>query len=610
MQSQCTWRTSEIGPGGMPVLAMHHRPPVRDAGWEDVLAELDVALQPIVNIHTGACYGYEALLRGHQQVGFDTPQEVFDLAHGLGVLGKVDLRVREKAIAKFARLPNRHQAKLFLNIDNRTLGSSAEADRHTRSLLQAHGLAPSSVAFELSERHPLGHAGDAVEAFKAFRAQGFRLAIDDFGTGFSGLQMLYFAEPDFLKIDRFFVSDIATDAKKKLFLTQIVAIAHMLGVVVLAEGVECEREYFVCKEIGCDLVQGWLVQRPTTDVAQLKTAYDEVARLARRERRSAVTDSRLIGGLIDRVAPLALDTQMEQVFECFRADTSRGFFPVVDPSGAPVGIVRERELKEFVYSRFGQALISNRGLGRKLSDFVVRCPVADINTKAETILQAYTTVQAGEGIMIVDGLRYEGFLSADSLLRLINEKNLAAAREQNPLTRLPGNNAIHEYVSAALDETEVGHVLVYFDFDNFKPFNDTYGFRLGDRAILLFAELMGKLLPRDSRFAGHIGGDDFFAGFRAMAPGDCEAETRALIERFRSDVESFYDDDTRRRGHIDGVDRSGNACRFPLLGVSAAVLALPSGRPVHSVDAVSQAIAGLKKLAKTSPDHLASAVMA
>ncbi len=591
----------------------HHRqlPPLPSAeamatiDWDEILSRLDIAFQPIVNIHTGACYGYEALLRGQQEVGFASPQDVFDAAHILGVLPRIDLEIREKVIVKFASLPNRNTTKLFINLDNRTLGHSIAADDWTRLVLAAHDLPESTVTFEISERHPLGQATEAIAAFRALRAGGFRLAIDDFGTGFSGLQMLYFAEPDFLKIDRFFISDIASDARKKLFLSQIVNIAHLLGVVVVAEGVECEREYFICKEIGCDLVQGYLIQRPTTELGDLREVYEEVAELSHRDRRTVASDQRLITPQIDTTPPLSIHTSMEEVFERFRADISREFFAVVDEAFEPVGIIRERELKEYAYSRFGRDLMSNRGLRRSLRDFLVRCPVADVNAKAENILQTYAIVQSGDGIIMVDGRKYTGFLSAGSLLRIINEKNLAAAREQNPLTKLPGNNSIHQNILDVLEDVERECALVYFDFDNFKPFNDIYGFRLGDRAILLFAELMIKVLQREGRFIGHIGGDDFFAGFRAVPLAQCQAETGTLLYRFGSDVESFYDDETRRRGYISGFDRAGERRQFPLLGVSAAVLHLPAGRDVLAIDSVSQEIARLKKSAKASPQHMA-----
>jgi len=581
-----------------------------DRRWAQVLDVLDIAFQPIVNIHTGACYGYEALLRNHEQAGFTSIQDVFDSACALGMLAEVEMGLREKAAAKFVQLANWRQAKLFLNLDNRALSAHPELFGWTAAMLERHGIEESQVVFEVSERHPFGQPAEATAIFQHIKRANFHLAIDDFGTGFSGLQMLYFAEPDFLKIDRFFVSDIASDSKKKLFLSQIVNIAHLLGVVVLAEGVETEREYYVCKDIGCDLIQGYLVQKPTRAVPELMSHYPAIEDMAKRERRIAVSDQKLIGDQITMLEPIRLDCSMEEVFERFRADKSLTFFPVVDQAHEPVGIVREKELKDYTYSLYGKALISNKTIGRKLKDFVTRCPMADINTKAEHILQAYSTVERSEGIIIVEDMKYVGFLSAHSLLRVINEKNLAAARDQNPLTKLPGNNLIHEYVSEALRQTDDEVILAYLDFDNFKPFNDKYGFRLGDRAILLFAELLSKALPRDTCFPAHVGGDDFFGGFRRMSFDEATRLTTTLVATFARDVESFYDDETRQRGHIIGQDRVGNVVQFPLMTVSAALVHLPAGRGGHTADEVSQLIAGLKKEAKKSPSRVAAGVLA
>lgn len=81
---------------------------------------------------------------------------------------------------------------------------------------------------------------------------------------------------------------------------------------------------------------------------------------------------------------------------------------------------------------------------------------------------------------------------------------------QNPLTKLPGNNSIYQYISGLLEETELGHYLVYFDMNNFKAFNDKYGFRQGDRALLKFSEILGRF--SGEFFIAHIGGDDFLRG--------------------------------------------------------------------------------------------------
>jgi EAL domain-containing protein (putative c-di-GMP-specific phosphodiesterase class I)/GGDEF domain-containing protein len=571
----------------------------------DTIERLSMALQPVVGIHSGACHGYEALLRGTEAIGFGSVQDFLDHCHAAGCLAEVEQSLREKAVRTFTSLPHHDRAKLFLNVDNRVLNIEGDTARRTRAMLERHGVAESSVVFEISERHPLEAGLDAVSTFRHFKRQGFRLAIDDFGTGFSGLQLLYYSEPDYLKIDRFFVADIAADAKKKVFLAHIVTIAHLLGAVVVAEGVETEREFRVCKEIGCDMVQGWLVEHPTTECADLRPHYPEIERLARLDRRAGTGDQRIVADQIARPAPLPLDASMEKVFERFRADKSASFFPVVDAAGAPVGIVRDTELKDFTYSPFGRELMANKCYGRTLRDFTVRCPVADIGARAEQILEAYSAVERSEGILIVDDMRYVGFLSADSLLRVINEKNLANARDQNPLTRLPGNTMIMSWVCEALEDRTAPYFLAYLDFDNFKPFNDKYGFRLGDRAILLFGDLLSKAMAAAGGFAGHIGGDDFFAGFRGEAASGAPEICRKLIADFAHDVESFYDDETRRQGHIVGQDRLGNTVRFPLMTVSCVGVHLTPDCGTCTSDEISRLLADHKKVAKRAADHLA-----
>jgi GGDEF domain-containing protein len=205
-------------------------------------------------------------------------------------------------------------------------------------------------------------------------------------------------------------------------------------------------------------------------------------------------------------------------------------------------------------------------------------------------------------------LKYAGFLSSESLLNVIHEKNLAVARDQNPLSKLPGNVLIHEYVSNVLNSRKGDHILAYFDFDNFKPYNDQYGFRHGDRMITLFAELIKKHCESDKFYAGHIGGDDFFMGIQDTDLEVAIKKVKAIQVRFKHDAESFYDPEAIRKGHIVSRDREGNEKRFPLMIISAVLLALPKNRPaVYSSEAVSNIIAGLKSSVKNSPDKFCMA---
>ena len=113
------------------------------------------------------------------------------------------------------------------------------------------------------------------------------------------------------------------------------------------------------------------------------------------------------------------------------------------------------------------------------------------------------------------------------MLKILNEKKLALARDQNPLSNLPGNNSIFDYVFQALRDINNVYALIYFDFDNFKAYNDTCGFRQGDRVILLFSELLkSRSLSRD-RFIGHVGGDDFFMAIKGTPLAKVVEEIRA-----------------------------------------------------------------------------------
>jgi EAL domain-containing protein (putative c-di-GMP-specific phosphodiesterase class I)/GGDEF domain-containing protein/CBS domain-containing protein len=582
-----------------------------DARFLDgVGCEIDYAFQPIVNIHTGTVFGFEALVRGYERLGFDNIPMLFEYAFSREILHRLDLILRKIAVEKFMRLPADGSHHLFFNIDPRLLESGDYTAGRGLSILSDHGLSPSRVCLELTEDEELVHDTNTLGILRRYRMQGYRLAIDDFGAGYSGLRHLYESQPDFVKIDRFFITGMDSDHKRKLFVSNIVNLAHVLGLQVVAEGVESEAELRACREIGCDLAQGYFISRPETDLSKLKSRYDSVAASIRTNRRDRSADFELIMEQIERLPPITTDSPMSSVFERFRRDPQRTFFPVIDERARPVGLILERDIKDYIYSPYGRDLISNRSIGKSLRYFVSRVPVVDVRTEAERILETYTTNSASEGVIITEDGHYIGMLTAARLLRIINEKNLTLAREQNPLTRLPGNVLISGYVATALDDFAWQGVLAYLDFDNFKPFNDAYGFRQGDRAILLFSELMRRELTGENIFLGHIGGDDFFVGMRDVNLDEAADRMRKLIDIFRNDVESFYDAEARKRGYLMGSDREGNEHQYPLMTTSVALVGVQRARVSRNADEFAGFIAEQKKKAKAAPDHLCCAELA
>jgi diguanylate cyclase (GGDEF)-like protein len=577
--------------------------------WRSRIHVLEYAFQPIVNIHTGVAIGHEALLRNYQQAGFETIQEVFDKAYLEKTLFKVDLALRAKAIEKYAQIGLRNKTKLFFNLDNRVLGMPDYVPGYTTGILKKHNLTPGNVCFEISERHDVFDLVDPENILNQYRKQNYKIALDDFGAGYCGLQLLYRSEPDYLKIDRYFIKDIARDLKKKLFVSNIVNIAHILGIAVIGEGIETEMEFLTCKKVGCDLAQGYFVQRPTTDLGEIRIHYDVVDEINRHDKRSPRNDETLIYAQMESLPPLHEDSIIPDVFEAFRANREGNFFPVINANGEPVGIIRENDFKSYIYSPFGKEVLANKSIGKRLRDFTVKSPVAEINKEAEKILEIFSLDEDSEGIIITENGRYLGFLSAKSLLRILNEKNLTLARDQNPLTKLPGNNLINQHLAEIVSNTGSFYHTVYLDFDNFKPFNDRYGFRMGDRAIIMFTEILKKHIPVHEAFIGHIGGDDFFVGFEHEDNNEAYVleKVSGLVKIFSHEVASLYDAADRERGYIISRDREGVEKSFPLLSVSAAVLKIPPGERSFSVDTIGSHSAFLKKMAKASPDHVAFA---
>lgn len=568
---------------------------------------LEHAFQPIVNIHNGTIFGYEALLRNHRALNCESVFQVFDVAERLNILHRFDMIMRAKAIAKFASLARFDEAKLFYNADNRTIGSADYFRGGTKYLLKKNGVQPSSFCLEISERHELSM--QSVESsLKYYHDEAYNTAIDDFGTGYSGLKLLKEYHPNFIKIDRSFITGIDQNNKTRLLASTIVDLAHILGIFVIAEGVETQEELWTCQEIGCDLLQGYFIARPEINNANLKAQYQIIMSSARTLETKSSVQNHMIHEKIEYREPLKINDDMETVLEAFRLNKEQTFFPVVDETGVPVGIVRELAIKEYVYSPYGKALLANPGNKLKLRKFISPCPVADIQASAQSIMESFSMFESSEGVIIVKEFGYVGFLSAASLLRVIGEQSLAQARDSNPLTKLPGNASISNYVGEATENVSEHVILVYLDLDNFKAFNDTYGFRQGDRVILMFAELMHKFFTADQDFLAHVGGDDFFVGIRQMDFIEAEKKVAKMLDIFARDVASFYDIAVREQGFISAKDRHGVERQFPLMTCSAALISLPAGRDAATFDygKLDHVIATLKKEAKVSENHLAT----
>ncbi|WEX78302.1 GGDEF domain-containing protein [Sinorhizobium numidicum] len=565
---------------------------------------IENAFQPIVEATTGAVFGYESLVRGYERLGFTSPLELLDRAESAGQLLALEHLINSRAVAAFATIPDFSARTLFLNFDSRLVGGEGDVVERLVNHLKRGNIAPSSLCFELSERFDGGKMPDFSALVRQLRLAGFKLAIDDFGAGFNGLKLLCDQPVDYVKIDRHFISGIERDPRKRHLVRHTVNMAHVLGTRVIAEGVETEAELLVCRDIGCDLIQGYFVARPTTHLNELQPVYPHLASIGSGRRRSATLDSILIRKEIEQLPAVSESDDLDSAFDLFRLNPRQPFFPVLNANGEPRGILHEYHVKEMIYHPFGRDLLKNRIYQRRISHFVSPAPTAELDTPADEMLKIFAGMDGSDCVIVTENMRYAGILSASSLLKIINEKQLKTAQEQNPLTGLPGNRAIRDYVQDAILDGDQTRYFCYCDFDDFKPFNDTYGFQKGDLAITLFAALLRRHFIGEEKFLGHVGGDDFFVGVSGFSEGEMRTVLGRLVDDFHSDVRQLYSQEHQAAGRISGYGRDGATKEFPLMRCSIAVLVLPEGYILSDAQTVSARIAELKSRAKASESGL------
>jgi diguanylate cyclase (GGDEF)-like protein len=574
--------------------------------WTGIIDSIDYAFQNIVNTATGHTFAVEALLRNYERSGFATPLNLFDEAYEDRLLFDVDIALREKAIDKFKRISDHEKMKLFYNYDPRILEMEDYRIDDTENLLKDHSLKHDQICLEINEKYRIDSLNSLNLFINNIKENGIKIALDDFGSGFAGFELFYYSDPDFLKFDRFLITGIDRDIRKKSFCSHIVNLCRILGVAVIAEGIETAQEFGICKEIGIDLVQGFFISQPQTDISKISYDNRTVKNISENEKRSIQSDSDLISNTIIILETINIDDNIKIIFEKFHDSLYYNFFPVLDSFGCPLGIIHERNIKKYVYSPYGKELLSNKSFTKNINKFITKIPIIDINTPQDRILEIFVNNPESEGVIITKNLKYFGFLNAKSLLNILNERNLSYAREINPLTKLPGNILINKYIYDCISDTSSYYYLIYFDFDYFKPFNDKFGFRQGDRIIVMFADILRKKYFSNNNFIGHIGGDDFFVGIRenSRTMYDTIFHVKNIIQKFNDQVVPFFSESEIKNGFYVSRDRDDAEKQFRLLSLSASIIEIIPGEFNLTQDDISNKLAELKKMAKDSEDGI------
>ncbi len=224
--------------------------------------QIQVHYQLIVDAVTHVPSGVEALARWHDaRHGWVSPASFIPIAENLGLIQDVSRQVIEQALLDFKLLEKNHPALcLSVNISTRQLADSGFSGcLHDR--VNFHGIDPRRIKLEMTESLSLLGGCSACKVLNELREIGFCLSLDDFGTGFSSLSQLHELPFDELKIDMSFVKR-AHDKKGRIMLDTIIQLGHALGFRIVAEGIEQAAQAQVLRELGSDLLQGYLFSKP------------------------------------------------------------------------------------------------------------------------------------------------------------------------------------------------------------------------------------------------------------------------------------------------------------------------------------------------------------
>ena len=224
----------------------------------------NLVYQPKINLKNNEVVSTEALLRikfeGYKDISME---QLISMAEDVGFIGEITKWVINTSIKQIKEWQSSGiTSKVSINLSSIDLNDDTIIN-YTTNCLATHGVNPSMLEFELTERSIIKDEQKVLSVLKKIKDAGIQISLDDYGSGHNSLGYLVnrLFPFDYIKIDKIFINNIA-DEQNKVLIQGIIETAHVLGINVIAEGVETEEQVDVLKNIDCDIIQGYYFSRP------------------------------------------------------------------------------------------------------------------------------------------------------------------------------------------------------------------------------------------------------------------------------------------------------------------------------------------------------------
>ncbi|MDR3390914.1 MAG: GGDEF domain-containing protein [Sulfuriferula sp.] len=550
--------------------------------------------QPIMDLHHGNVIGYEGLIRGPVGTDLHMPQALFQAAEHTDLLVRLEMLCVYTVMTQFvqAGLPGR----LFVNISPFALLAGALSDPLLNDLVGEHSALKDRVVFEITEGSPQMDSASVVAGLMTLRERGFKIALDDLGEGFSSLRLWSDVRPDFVKLDKHFVTGIDKDPVKLQFVRSIKQIAEKSNAIIIAEGIEHRAELLILKEMGICLGQGYFIGHPVVQPKHVASAaaqacFDSALISANPWSKMVLQRGRQVRLLLTEVPTVTVQTTSEDALKILLANPELNVLPVLDGK-LPVGL-----LNRTMVDKFSHGYIRDLYSRKSCTVFMEKAPLI-VDVEMSVVALSQLVLMQGQkrfadGFILVRDGAYAGIGSNFALMQEMTRLQIQEARYANPLTMLPGNVPINEQMELLMGNGQQ-FCACYVDLDYFKPFNDVFGYRRGDELIKLTAEVLVGHADKDIDFVGHIGGDDFFLLFQSH---DWEQRCESVLLAFDTAIKTYLQHEDLGDGCYVAEDRRGNRAEysFPSLSIGA----VPVGRnQFHECHEIAAAATEVKKAAK------------
>lgn len=565
--------------------------------------QLYPVFQPIVSLRDGAIYAHEALIRGPQDSLLHAPDALLTAAAQERLNFEFENHCVVVACQRWGKLVE--AGRLFVNISAEVLVQVLEQYGRAAllELINGFGVLPRKLVFEITEYERVADMDHLARLVRELRSAGVAIALDDFGDGRSSLRLWSQVRPEFVKIDKYFTKNLSQHADKLKTIQALQQIAALFETALVAEGIETEDDLRVLRDLGIECGQGYFLGRP----ALLPREQMEATALAvMRDRRVAVfpeLQRAAQGGALSRIAlvdapTVVATTSNDELVALFLEHTKLHAVAVVEGS-RPLGLINRSSFMN-EYSK----LYYREVWGKKpcLVHANLASRMIERNHNVDELIgiltsddQRYLT----DGFIVTENGRYVGLGTGEQLVRSVTETRIEAARHANPLTFLPGNIPISQHIERLL-AGGAEFVACYADLNNFKPFNDQYGYWRGDEMIRLLARLAVAHCDPKRDFVGHVGGDDFIILYQSA---DWQQQCQRIVTEFATRAVDLFDDAARAAGGIHAEDRHGVSRFFPLTTLSIGAVRIRSDEYV-SAEQVASIAARAKHDAKTAKSGL------